>query len=319
MRHDALVSNPVDRVDFSANRATGDRESFEPHPLTPEQIADVCAALRGERPGRDGKPLPAYPVYAPMVEFAAYTGLRASVLAGWKSPTSCLLRHRLTRRSTASYVSSAPRPRRRDRLGDWHAEVEALPAYGAAAGLAGCKYGLTTWQSIREPVSRMRRCGRAEPTRPREPVEPPTPGARRWTGRSRWSWARFYRYAFNRAVAAVGLPVTAPGRPARTRRDGTTKPARPRRPAPRPPSFRGCGVAEGRAVGGAGVAVAGSRAADDHAQRVWQLSARRRTVRCQSRWPAASLCRYAAEAARRGHISYGSMPMCGIASETKLG
>lgn len=37
----------------------------------------------------------------------------------------------------------------------------------------------------------------------------------------------FYRYAFNRALAAVGLPVTAPGRPARTRRDGTTKPARP--------------------------------------------------------------------------------------------
>lgn len=110
MRHDALVSNPVDRVDFSANRATGDRESFEPHPLTPEQIADVCAALRGERPGRDGKPLPAYPVYAPMVEFAAYTRLRASELAGWKSPTSCLLRRRLTRRSTASYVSSAPRP-----------------------------------------------------------------------------------------------------------------------------------------------------------------------------------------------------------------
>ena len=64
------------------NRATGDRESFEPHPLTAEQIADVCAALRGERPGRDGKPLPALPVYALMVEFAAYTGLRASELAG---------------------------------------------------------------------------------------------------------------------------------------------------------------------------------------------------------------------------------------------
>ena len=42
----------------------------------------MCAALRGERPGRDGKPLPALPVYALMVEFAAYTGLRASELAG---------------------------------------------------------------------------------------------------------------------------------------------------------------------------------------------------------------------------------------------
>ena len=60
LRHDALAANPVDRVDFSPNRATGDRERFEPHPLTAEQIADVCAALRGERPGRDGKPLPVF-------------------------------------------------------------------------------------------------------------------------------------------------------------------------------------------------------------------------------------------------------------------
>ena len=65
MRHDALAANPIDRVDYSANRATGDRDNFEPHPLTAEQIAVVCAALCGERPGRDGKPLPALPVYAP--------------------------------------------------------------------------------------------------------------------------------------------------------------------------------------------------------------------------------------------------------------
>ena len=38
--------------------------------------------MRGERPGRDGKLLLAYPVYALIVEFAAYTGLRASELAG---------------------------------------------------------------------------------------------------------------------------------------------------------------------------------------------------------------------------------------------
>lgn len=30
MQHDALTSNPIDRVDFSANRATGDREDFAP-------------------------------------------------------------------------------------------------------------------------------------------------------------------------------------------------------------------------------------------------------------------------------------------------
>src|SRR5262249_13812323 len=82
LRHDAITSNPVDRVDFAANRSTGERDKFEPHPLTPDQVADVCAALRGERPGSDGKPLPAYPVYALMVESAAFTGLRASELAG---------------------------------------------------------------------------------------------------------------------------------------------------------------------------------------------------------------------------------------------
>ena len=75
MRYDALVSNPIDRVDFSGNRAAGDRERFAPHPLIAEQIAELSAAVAGNRPGRDGKPLRAYPVYALMVEFMAYTGL----------------------------------------------------------------------------------------------------------------------------------------------------------------------------------------------------------------------------------------------------
>ncbi len=52
MQHDAITSNPLDRVDFSANRATSDRERFAPHSLTGERIAKLSAAL------------PAYPVYA---------------------------------------------------------------------------------------------------------------------------------------------------------------------------------------------------------------------------------------------------------------
>lgn len=82
MQHDAIAANPLERVDFSANRSTGDREKFTPHPLTASQVADVCAALRGERPDAEGKALPAYPVYALMVEFAAYTGMRKGELAG---------------------------------------------------------------------------------------------------------------------------------------------------------------------------------------------------------------------------------------------
>jgi Domain of unknown function (DUF5710) len=80
------TANPIERVDFSANRATGDREHFEPHPLTAEQIAALCEVLRGHCRGGEGKPLPAYPVYALMVEFAAYN-------------------------RSARYVWSAPRPR----------------------------------------------------------------------------------------------------------------------------------------------------------------------------------------------------------------
>lgn len=77
MRQGAITSTPTDRVDFSASRATGDRDGFEHHPLTAEQIGRLSAAVAGEVGG-----LPAYPVYALMVEFMAYTGLRASEVMG---------------------------------------------------------------------------------------------------------------------------------------------------------------------------------------------------------------------------------------------
>ena len=82
MQHGAITANPLDRVDFSTNRATGDRERFTPHPLSAAQVAEISAALCGQRADADGKPLPAFPVYALMVEFAAYTGLRKGELAG---------------------------------------------------------------------------------------------------------------------------------------------------------------------------------------------------------------------------------------------
>ncbi|RIT14287.1 site-specific integrase, partial [Mycobacteroides abscessus] len=77
LHHGAIATNPTDRVDFSASRATGDREAFEHHPLSAEQIGRLASAVRGEVPG-----LPTYPAYALMVEFMAYTGLRAAEVSG---------------------------------------------------------------------------------------------------------------------------------------------------------------------------------------------------------------------------------------------
>ncbi len=77
VQHGALDANPCDRVDFQTNRATGDRESFEHHPLTAAQVGALSAAVAGEVGD-----LPAYPIYALMVEFLAYSGLRAAENTG---------------------------------------------------------------------------------------------------------------------------------------------------------------------------------------------------------------------------------------------
>ncbi len=211
LRHDALAANPVDRVDFSPNRATGDRQNFEPHPLTPEQISDVCAALRGERPGRDGKPLPAYPVYALMVEFAAYTGLRASELAGLEvadlyfSPVpvaaqpKCSVHVERTKtkakRAGEGWIVGTPKSKRSRRS-------VPLPGW-LAAKMADYLAHVT-----REPPSRMRRCGRVGA----EPSSPSRATASEWLTALDWSQpvelGTFYRYAFAQALRAVGLPVT---------------------------------------------------------------------------------------------------------------
>lgn len=77
VHHGTIPTNPTDRVDFSARRATGDHASFEHRPLSAAELGAVSAALAGEVPG-----LPAYPAYALMVEFMAYTGLRAAEVRG---------------------------------------------------------------------------------------------------------------------------------------------------------------------------------------------------------------------------------------------
>jgi integrase len=77
VHHAATATNPTERVDFSASRATGDHARFEHHPLNAEQVGRLVAAIRGEVPG-----LPAYPAYGLLIEFLAYTGLRAAEISG---------------------------------------------------------------------------------------------------------------------------------------------------------------------------------------------------------------------------------------------
>lgn len=77
VHHGAIATDPTDRVDFSASRATGDHARFEHRPLTADQIGRLAAAICG-----DVAELPAYPAYALMVEFMAYSGLRAAEVSG---------------------------------------------------------------------------------------------------------------------------------------------------------------------------------------------------------------------------------------------
>ncbi|OQQ31073.1 integrase [Prescottella equi] len=132
MQHDALASNPCDRVDFDGKRATGDREKFQHHPLSAQQVAELSAAIAGNVDA-----LPAYPVYALMVEFLAYSGLRASENAGLEvqdldfttrpgQPTRCVVNVRRTKeRKGGQWVVSTPKSRKSRRpvpLPSWLAE-----------------------------------------------------------------------------------------------------------------------------------------------------------------------------------------------------
>jgi integrase len=77
----AISANPADSDEYRRKRASGDRAKFEHHPLKPAELGYLCAALTGQRANGDGA-VPAYAVYALMVEFMAATGLRVSEVAG---------------------------------------------------------------------------------------------------------------------------------------------------------------------------------------------------------------------------------------------
>jgi hypothetical protein len=79
LRHNAISSNPCDRVDFSTHRAVGCNASFEHSPLTARYTGRRI--VRGHRRGHYPD-LPGYPACGLMVAFLAYSGLRASENAG---------------------------------------------------------------------------------------------------------------------------------------------------------------------------------------------------------------------------------------------
>ncbi|MFN6544471.1 hypothetical protein [Mycolicibacterium nivoides] len=225
-RKDAIESNPIDKTEVSesrSNHSTGDHDDFEPHPLTAVQLGALCAALRGELPGRDGQPLSAYPVYALMVEFMANTGLRASEVAGLEiadvtfaptlagqPPKASVRVNRTKRRSGGQWATGTPKSKRSAgrlvplpgwlavKLADYLANVH--PSTDPAAPL---------WPSRADQSAR---AGQS---------------AGQWRTALDWSvpveLGTFYRNAFAHALAAVGLPVTTPAKPARERRDGTTE------------------------------------------------------------------------------------------------
>lgn len=83
LQHQAITANPCEAVDFSASRSTGDDDGFEHNPLSAGEVVALVAAVAGNPPGtHTGATLPAYPVYALMVEFMAYSGLRTAEVTG---------------------------------------------------------------------------------------------------------------------------------------------------------------------------------------------------------------------------------------------
>ncbi|WP_237569652.1 tyrosine-type recombinase/integrase [Mycolicibacterium lacusdiani] len=82
-RHGAIAVNPCDAIEFTGASSNGNRERFEHRPLSPGQVGALSAAVAGIPPADYiGPTLPAYPVYALMIKFMAYTGLRAAEVTG---------------------------------------------------------------------------------------------------------------------------------------------------------------------------------------------------------------------------------------------
>lgn len=230
----ALTANPVDRVDFTTNHATGDHEDFEPNPLSAEEVAQLSAAISGElvttpsgaevwvptptQTSTAPTKLPAYPVYGLMVTFLAYTGLRASENTGLeirdlefrvvRGQTRCTVHVRRTKtRKGGAWVTGTPKSKRSKRS-------VALPPW-LAARMHAYLFAEDPNRAIVHPRS-------AEPTAPVWPSRQNCGGLRLRGQRVAvpFDWSQpmamgtFYDTIMKPALVAVGLPASSPEVPA---------------------------------------------------------------------------------------------------------
>ncbi len=197
-QHGAIPANPADATYSPSARGRGDHEKFEHHPLTSEQVGRLSAAIAGELPG-----LPEYPVYALMVEFLAYSGLRAAQNSGLEigdlvfapGPKCSVSVRRTKERDDGQWVPGtlkSKKSRRTVPLPDWLAE--RLVAYLAE------------------------HARRDDPTAPLWPSRKNGGGYRaageRYAVPLDWTqplaMGTFYDTIFRPALEAIGLPATRP-------------------------------------------------------------------------------------------------------------
>jgi integrase len=112
-RDNAIRHNAAENVELPTDRSTG-RQRTTPRFLTPEEIGRLSSALKDSWP------------YDLMVVFTAYTGLRASEVAGLNVGDVDLLRRRVTVKRTRSPLNGEHLPkngkRRSVRLAAWLAD-----------------------------------------------------------------------------------------------------------------------------------------------------------------------------------------------------
>ncbi len=193
----AIPTNPA--AVLPRNRPTGDAEPFAPHPLTPEQVAAVAGHIGAS-----------YPVYGLVVLFLAYSGLRAAELAGLEigdlrlGPAPSIVVRRTKRKVKGGWETGTPKSRKSRRtvpLDAWLADdlrayLQLHPHAGdPSAPLFPARYGRNAPGVSRSALT-------ASPDAPAPldsynwavPLEPGT----------------FYSNYFRSALAAVGLPASAP-------------------------------------------------------------------------------------------------------------
>lgn len=208
----AIPANPADSDEYRRKHSAGDRARFEHHPLKAPQLGALCAALAGQPANATASALPAYPVYALMVEFMAATGLRASETAGLEvgdlvrapapaggPPRMSVKITRTKERKGGAWVTGtlkSNKSRRTVPLPGWLAE--RMGDYLAETHPRRNEPTAPLWPGRNATV--VAHVGKRRQTAHDwdEPVDMPT----------------FYRRVFRPALIAAGLPASEPARPA---------------------------------------------------------------------------------------------------------